>query len=341
MSAQPDSPADLQAAWTSHEVLRSLYGHFVQAGWAGLVEVQATPPQDGTAYGDPAGKPRRIDLLLIRKPRKPELGDLELLAVEVKVSRADFLSDVRNPHKQAAWRNLAHRHAFAAPAGLIAPGEVPDGSGLIEVRREALVEHDYKRVKWAVRAPYGELPPAWPSWLTWTIINRASWSEARVKGLLGRQAGDDSDPDAMRAEIERLSVAVRKAETAESKAIDAREAWKRAYAAGHGLPCSVCDRPVQPGRISDGRFVVWKHQDKTDHASCEARRIRDAADAARHRWEEHTSEDDQAFYGARGHERYPGEPWRHLLHGPDPVRPAEPDDAHRGAVRCWQCPDSP
>lgn len=50
---------------------------------------------------------------------------------EVKVSRADFLSDVANPKKRASYSQIAEMVYYAAPAGMIKLGEVPDECGLV------------------------------------------------------------------------------------------------------------------------------------------------------------------------------------------------------------------
>lgn len=52
---------------------------------------------------------------------------------EVKVSRADFLSEMRKPHKRANARSLSHLFFFACPEGLIQPNEIPDDAGLVWV----------------------------------------------------------------------------------------------------------------------------------------------------------------------------------------------------------------
>lgn len=50
---------------------------------------------------------------------------------EVKVTRADFQSDVRSG-KWRAYRRFCERLVFATPAGLVDKREVPEGCGLIE-----------------------------------------------------------------------------------------------------------------------------------------------------------------------------------------------------------------
>lgn len=55
----------------------------------------------------------------------------ERIAFEVKVSRADFRNET--PEKRAPTEATASRCAYAVPAGLITPTELPPGWGLIEV----------------------------------------------------------------------------------------------------------------------------------------------------------------------------------------------------------------
>lgn len=51
--------------------------------------------------------------------------------IEVKVSRSDFLSDRKKPHRQAG--GMGRWRYYMAPVGLIAVSELPAGWGLIEV----------------------------------------------------------------------------------------------------------------------------------------------------------------------------------------------------------------
>lgn len=70
------------------------------------------------------------------------------IAYEIKVSRADFLAETRNPAKRALAKELTHQFYFAVPKGLVAVQEVPKDCGLIELVGNKL------RVK--VKAPVGE-----------------------------------------------------------------------------------------------------------------------------------------------------------------------------------------
>ncbi|BEL47519.1 hypothetical protein [Mycobacteroides abscessus] len=69
----------------------------------------------------PAGATRRIDALMLD-------GSTCRTAIEVKVSRADFLRET--PEKRAAWERVTDRFVYACPAGLIEADEVPEHCGL-------------------------------------------------------------------------------------------------------------------------------------------------------------------------------------------------------------------
>lgn len=69
---------------------------------------------------------KRPDLLVMPYQKRPDPT-----VYEVKVSRADFQSDVR-AGKWRHYRHLCNRLYFAAPAGMLAKHDLPEGAGLIE-----------------------------------------------------------------------------------------------------------------------------------------------------------------------------------------------------------------
>ncbi|NKS98791.1 hypothetical protein GS498_20465 [Rhodococcus hoagii] len=73
---------------------------------------------------------RRIDGLMFD-------GNQSRTAIEVKVSRADFLRET--VAKRRAWRAVTNRFVYATPAGLLRPDEIPDGCGLWEVQPDQSV----------------------------------------------------------------------------------------------------------------------------------------------------------------------------------------------------------
>ncbi|MYM92367.1 hypothetical protein [Duganella vulcania] len=60
-----------------------------------------------------------------------DMGRLAPQVHEVKVSRADFLADVRDASKRKCYFMVAERVYYVAEAGMILPAEVPEECGLI------------------------------------------------------------------------------------------------------------------------------------------------------------------------------------------------------------------
>lgn len=75
---------------------------------------------------------------------------------EVKVSRADWLTELRDPSKAAAWmRHCHHWWLVAASREVYEPAEIPDGWGVLVPTRAGL------RAK--IRAPYRDAEPMSPA----------------------------------------------------------------------------------------------------------------------------------------------------------------------------------
>lgn len=262
---------------TAGDVTRAVWSHFAQQSWAGLAEVTAHPGRDEHVGWTPGtGIPeeqrsRRIDLLLLRPPRKTGIGSLERLAIEVKVSRSDFLTDVRNPHKQARWRELAHRHAFAVPDGLVDPSEIPDGSGLLTVSTaESWRGVGVQLVKWAKRAPYTDTNPDVPAWLAMNLAYRASWAESKAKGWLDH---GESDPETLRLENERLRKELSAARNKIVSLTEQRDEWRRLAGLtvdAVKIPCVFCGQPIVARNMTMRYGIGWKHADKAHDDPCAA-----------------------------------------------------------------------
>jgi hypothetical protein len=249
--------------WTEQDVKAALWRHYASAGWAVLTEVSIS---DGS---ETYARDRRIDVLCVRKAKRRGLGPIELLAIEVKVTRSDFLSDVKRPEKQAPWRALAHRHAYAVPAGLVSPEEVPAGSFLITVD-DGIAGWD------KVRAPRTSVEvkvPTIPSRLLMALLFRLSTAEANAKGL-NPHVGQHGDEAEMRAKIQRLTQERDAAQTARRRAEDVSRAW-RTYAKGlTGAPCRTCGHEVRAAK--QDRYGLdgfgWRHVDKAHEEPCRAAR---------------------------------------------------------------------
>lgn len=267
---------------TAQDMRRALLMHFQQR-WAMLPEVTAA-----THAGQRIE--RRIDMLLVRRmPRR--MSVIERLAVEIKVTRADFLSDVRNPEKQAPWRALAHRHAYAVPAGLVTPEEVPADSGLIVVG--PIAQYGMTRVDFARRCPVGNDPGPLPTVTVMDAFHRATRGEALRCGY-GFQAPGEADPDELRAQILRLKHELQLAQGQIYKARERVNEWRRRFAR-HELPaCGTCGHQIHPP-AKERAFMSgrWEHRDPEQAAACFELRVQVqlTADAAR-------------GYTYEGHEEY-------------------------------------
>lgn len=77
------------------------------------------------------------------------------VAYEIKVSRSDFLQELRRPNKRRlalAWSNAFY---FLAPVGLIKPEELPVECGLKEVMPDLTIKHTQQAER------RDRLPPSW------------------------------------------------------------------------------------------------------------------------------------------------------------------------------------
>ncbi len=57
------------------------------------------------------------------------------IVIEVKTSRADFLKDRKKPFRNGLQTGMGLKRYFMAPRGLIEPGELPEGWGLLSVHK--------------------------------------------------------------------------------------------------------------------------------------------------------------------------------------------------------------
>jgi hypothetical protein len=215
-----------------------------------------------------AGGPEPVPLFDVSRPAQPTVdrgddGGLERLALEIKVSRGDFLRDVRRPEKQAPWRELAERHAYVVPAGLVTLSEVPGDSGLLEVS-------DRLVVTWARRVPRCVSARPLPIANQLDAFFRCARAEALALGLDHDGRHEDGNPEAMRVELARLRHEVELLEGRVGRAADAAEVWRRRYAALDPPACATCGKPIRPARrmhASLSGYLHWEHA-PADEESC-------------------------------------------------------------------------
>lgn len=305
------------------DVVRALYRHFVPR-YAVITELTITDSEVAAAWDliyarqahhevfDELGtskRTRRCDMLLVAP------GDR--IMVEVKVSRADFLTDLRDSRKHTAWQQMVHRWAYATPAGLIKPDEVPDGWGLVEVGDGP--------VRWTRRAPRHRAKSDVLPDLPWPLLlARLSYAEATLRG---HAHGATDDVEKVRAEAQALTRTKDRLLNRVSRVETERDYYKRLAAhLGGGWPCSTCGRPVRPKSIQS--MSRWVHR-QADEAACEPLRRARLITDARERWEALTPERRQNYLRGDMNPALVLASWAHDS-GPRPVEPGW--DENEGAA---------
>lgn len=114
-------------------------------------------------------------IALDKYPGIPYGTALELHWHEVKVSRSDWLSEMKKPWKSEAFTRHAHRSWLVVPdAAIVKPGELPEGWGLLVPGAKGL------RAK--VQAPRNEFAEPLPFDLMISIASAAQRTGAREIG---------------------------------------------------------------------------------------------------------------------------------------------------------------
>lgn len=321
--------------WSEDAVLRALWRHFVSGGWAPIPQVTAAGSDTLSeramrvmtrAMRLQETTDRRIDMLLVRRGRRPGVGAVETLAVEVKVTRADFLNDVRHPEKQAPWRRAATRHAYAVPEGLVRVDEVPAGSGLIVVSPAST-----GGVRWVRKAPYQpDHAPVVPVRVAVGLLHRLGTLEARTRGWVGSDPAGGVDGGEGSQVLRAALLAAEKRAAAAERSLEVTTgtmgAWRGAYMllAKDGHPCTWCDNPVKPLHPSNHGFRAWRHMNRDHDTPCMALEVAALEASARDAYNTATPDDrDRQLRVAHRFGRpewADTEPWRaYLNHGYDPT----------------------
>lgn len=124
-------------ALTSSQVLDRLAFGYKAPEWVFLRELRLGTGYGSREYDLQAGElvdhgwEQRLDAFAMNC--YPSKGFLRI-AFEVKVSRSDFLSEIKNPDKRAAALRHSNQFYFVCPEGLVKPEEIPVECGLIEIK---------------------------------------------------------------------------------------------------------------------------------------------------------------------------------------------------------------
>ncbi len=82
-------------------------------------------------------------------------GEKHRITFEIKISRSDFLAEIKKPLKRRLGLLLSNEFYFVTPKGLLKQGEIPIETGLLELCEDG-------RVQKIIDAPFRDSsPPTW------------------------------------------------------------------------------------------------------------------------------------------------------------------------------------
>ncbi len=143
-------------------------------GWACFAELS-----DGTGFQ------KRGSADFVAVSTWPSKG-YRAIGFEIKVSRGDFLRELKQPEKRKHLEEVCAECWFVAPAGLLKTEEIPDGWGLLEVLNGA--EEDKLRAK---AQPRQREPKPWPMTFMAAIARRCADADPPLPARAWRFAGRD------------------------------------------------------------------------------------------------------------------------------------------------------
>lgn len=298
---------------TAADLVAALRAHYLPPGvltnggdeWSFLTEVPSTgspahtptprPPWDPdgdratqeqalAAWYD-SQKIRSIDVLLINNHRSGRVP-FERIAIEVKVSRGDFLRETAS--KRGAWEALAHRFAYCVPRGMLRPEEIPSGCWLIEVDAEpctsqsgpAHARHTPTRVHWHPKVKGARRTPAvFPTELAVHLARQASRAQETLR------AGEGSAAAA--ATEQRLAKALARVHVLEGREYANRERVQQALTLVAPLSkqvCADCGAPIHPVVPAGYGTPGWKHRTNRQDNECMAARVERAGQQPERRY---------------------------------------------------------
>lgn len=140
--------------WLStEEILKALKLKYSSPQWATIEELRCGT---GFNYKETSYNPQRsMDLFVINLyPSK----NFHRICFEIKVSRSDFMNEIKKPEKKTTSLSLVNEFYFVTPKGLLKSEEIPEECGLIEVSPRdkkigVVVPYLFKTI---VKAPYRE-----------------------------------------------------------------------------------------------------------------------------------------------------------------------------------------
>lgn len=167
--------------YTSADVRKAIKARYSAPEWATFFEVANGTGSTGTNYADALA----MNLF-------PSRG-LRLHGFEIKVSRSDWLGELKKPHKSDAIQRYCDHWWIVTPADIVKDGELPPTWGHLVLKGNGL--------NCVVKAPQLDRQPWEPAFLA-ALLRRAH--EAMAGGIRdGVTAAMASEREAIAGEVER------------------------------------------------------------------------------------------------------------------------------------------
>lgn len=157
-------------AITTAEVKALLRSRFCQPEWAVFFEV-----------GDSTGSGQRRWADAVAMNMYPSRG-LEVHGFEIKVSRSDWLRELKNPEKSAPVQRFCDRWWIVCPKDIIHPGELPPTWGHYDVTQSGLRQ--------VIAAPKLEPTPVDRNFTAALLRRSAGASEDEIAAIVERHRND-------------------------------------------------------------------------------------------------------------------------------------------------------
>lgn len=93
---------------------------------------------------------------------------------EVKVSKADFMSEIRNPKKRRAGLRLSNEFYFVTPEKMLKVEDIPVECGLMEIT-------ELGKIREVIPAPFRDIEP--PTWLFMASVARRQIAKEAVSSV--------------------------------------------------------------------------------------------------------------------------------------------------------------
>ncbi len=169
-------PTPEQAAVTAADMRAALRERYKPDCWALMFEVRNrtgwAPSKRAVAINGHGEGARYLDALAISLYESARPGDsgYRLLGFEIKVSRSDWLAELRDPTKAGAFAGKFRAFWIGAPRGVVKPAELLlDGGGLPELYPSGLRQR---------RPATRTTPTITPAWLSCIMARMVRGSAA-------------------------------------------------------------------------------------------------------------------------------------------------------------------